>query len=40
MAIGLKTKSDIQFTRNVLESLGEWERAARMARLRLFDLGC
>ena len=32
MAIGPKTKSDIQFTRNVLESLGEWERAARMAR--------
>src|SRR5208283_4081455 len=32
MAIDLKTKSDIQFTRDVLESLGEWKRAARMAR--------
>ena len=32
MAIGLKTKSDIKFTRDVLESLGEWKRAARMAR--------
>jgi hypothetical protein len=32
MAIGLKTKSDIQFTRDVLESLGEWKRAAQMAR--------
>jgi hypothetical protein len=32
MAIELTTKSDIKFTRDVLESLGKWKRAARMAR--------
>lgn len=33
MAIESKTLRDIQFTRNVLETLGEWQRALKMARV-------